>query len=341
MRTLRRLFYGATVALLATIATVSFALAISNPDAIRFYATGNTAVYRAFYNVNDEGDMLFVAEQYVYYTAEPTDYSARRAFLFEVLGTGGTSIASTTLNHYGAEPISVYLTSAQVISANISVGDALTLRIMGNPLIFPSTTNNTVSATLSASGYTNQLYGDDDGIATDNNLRNFLISMADDLQTADNITYIVSIMGVRYLNAIGGTMFLEGIPGLETMCPILFQYAVSPVAGDEPESTGAYASTLSPLAKWGQTSADGLTNLGLYLGINQRLAGSVVLFLFVVLFAIFVYQKTQSGIAVLILVASMPSIGAWFGLMPIALAFVFTIVIVVLLGFFFFNRGAL
>jgi hypothetical protein len=282
----------------------------------------------------------------VSYTRDNPGSAASEAFLFELLNTSGNvTIASTPLKNYGDKPISLYLTAAQVASASLTVGDACRVRITGNPLLFPSPTGNSVNATLGASDYVNQLLGADGGVATSNNLRNFLIGMAENIEDYDNpptgSEYILTVTGVRYLTMTGGSIFLEGIPSLDVMCPILFQYSTAPMEGDKPVSTGAYTSTLSPLAKWGQTTADALTNLGIYLGINQVLAGSAVLVVLVAGLAVFAYVKTQSGISVLLLIGTTPFIGAWLGLMPMALAFIFVIVIVVLLGYFFLSRGAL
>lgn len=334
------------IVVLVLVASPVLALTINNPDAISFYCVGSTPTYKVFYNVLEDDDMLFVAEQFVDYGGVTQNYTAGEAFLFEVLNTAGNvTIASTPLKQYDAKPISIYMDATQVTTANITVGDNLTIRITGNPLIFPTSVNNTVTAVLGAGDYVDQLLGVDGGVATDNPMRNFLIGVADDIETYDTppagSEYIITVQGVRYLTTTGGSIFLEGITALDSMCPILFQYSSTPMSGDTPESTGAYASALTPLAKWGQTSANGLTNLGVYLGINQALAGSMMLLILAAGLAIYVYSKTQSGIAVLLLVGTMPYLGSWLGLMPIALAFVFTIVLVVLMGFFFFSRGAL
>lgn len=344
MRIFKRLVASITLAFLCVLLLTLPVLAISNPDTISFYATGSSPVYKAFYDVMEEDDMLFVAEQFVYYAVTPNE-TASEAFLFEVVDTTtNATIASVPLDDYGAKPISIYMTAAQVATAGLTVGDNVTLRITGNPLMFASTTNNTVSIVLTASDYVDQLLGVDEGVATSNNLRNFLIDVADDIDTYDApaTSYLITVSGVRYLRTgVGDSMFLEGIPGLSSMCPILFQSVTTPMEGDEPESTGAYTSMLSPLAKWGETTANGLTNLGLYLGINQQLAGTAVLMMLAVGLAIYVYSKTQSGISVLLLVGVTPFLGAYLGLLPLALAFVFTIFMVILMGFFFFSRGAL
>lgn len=343
---LSRLLRCLSVGLIMLLLAVSPILAISNPTSITFYCTGTTPVYKVFYNVMENADMLFVAEQHVHYAVLPTDYTASEAFLFEVLNTSGNeTIASVPLKQYDAKPISIYMSATQVASAGLTVGTGYIPRMMGNPLIFASPSGNSVNATLAAGDYVDQELGNDGGVATSNNLRNFLIGMANDIETHDappvGSEYITNVSGTQYLTTIGGSIFLEGIPGLDAMCPILFQYSIEPMPGDTPESTGAYTSTLSPLAKWGQTTANGLTNLGVYLGISQQHAGSLMLFVMVIALSVYAYSRTQSGMAVLLLVGAIPFIGAWLGLMPLALAFVFTIAIVVLLGFFFFSRGAL
>lgn len=342
----RRLFRSLVIAIVAVMLVALPVLAIANPDSIAFYCIGSDPVYKVFYNVLEDDDMLFVAEQFVYYAATPNE-TASEAFLFELVNTTtNATIASVPLNDYGAKPISIYMSASQVAAAGLAVGGGYTIRITGNPLLFASSANNTVFAVLTASDYVDQLLGVDGGIATDNNLRNFLIGVAEDIETYDSPAagseYLVTVAGIQYLTTgYGDSLFLEGIPALNTMCPILFQSAITPMEGDVPESTGAYKSEVDILPQWGETVSNGLTNLGIYLGINQELAGSAVLLLLAVGLAVFVYGKTQSGISVLLLIGATPFLGAWLGLLPLALAFVFAILMVILLAFFFLARGAL
>lgn len=282
----------------------------------------------------------------VSYTRDNPGLDADEAFLFQLLNTtGNETIAQVPLQAYGDRPISIYLDADQVSAASLNIGDPYIIRICGNPSMFASMTGNSVNATLGVDKYVDQELGVDGGVAENNNLRTFLIGMADDMETYDNpaegYEYVVTVKGTRYLTLEGGNLFLEGIPSLDSMCPILFQYGSEPMEGDAPETTGAYASTLTPLNQWGQTVANGLTNLGLYLGISQALAGSAVLLILAVGLAVFVYARTQSGVAALMLVSCTPFVGAWFGLMSLALAIIIVMVIVVLLGFFFLSRGAL
>jgi len=325
--------------------TVSPAYAMANPDAIDF-GTGDVGRYNVVENVLETGDWLITAEGYVYYADSANlTYSASQAFLFEFLNAAGTvTLASTPLKEYGDRPISIYLTAVQKTALALVTGTAYVVRITGNPLIFADPTGNTVEAALGAEDYIDQTGATDDV----NHLRDNLIQMAANIQTNDiakgiitSTDYLVWVQGVRYLTLDGGDIFQNGIPGLSSMCPILFQAGLEPMTSDAPENTGAYALTLTPAQKWGATTANGLTQLGLYLGINQALAGSVVLFVLCIALAIYVYQKTESGVATMLLVATTPFLGAWLGLMPLALAFIFVIVIIILMGYFVFSRGAL
>lgn len=312
--------------------------AIANPDSIAF------GYYKVFENVLETGDMLFTAEGQVIYAVLPTDYTASEAFIFDILNVAGTdTLASTPLKEYGDRPIGIYLTNAQVTALGLVSGSLYKIRIMGNPLIFASQTGNTVTVTLASEDYVDQDLGVDGGVPSANLLRNGMISMAEDIEAYDTPVddYITTVQGYKYLTIAGGDIFINGIVGLNDMCPILFQASLEVMEGDKPESTGTYASTLTPGQKWGATAANGLTMLGSYLGITQALAGSVVLFILVIIFAVFIYQKTESGITVLLMVAATPVLGAYLGLMPMALAFIFVIIIITLLGYFFFSRGAL
>jgi hypothetical protein len=317
-------------------------LAISNPTAIAFGSS--TAYYKVFYDVLENDDWLIVAEGYVHYAVPPTDYTASEAFIFELLSVDGlTTYAATPLQSYGDRPIGIYLTANQTATIGLTVGSAYKVRIMGNPLIFASPTGNSVNATLGTDSYINQLLGEDGGIPTSNPLRNGMITVAENMEANDIPTdsYLTTVQGYQYLSVGGADLFLEGIPSLSTMCPILFSTGIDVMESDAPEYTGAYGQTLNPLQKWGVTVSNGLTALGSFMGINQALAGSVVLFVLVIMFAVFVYSKTESGVTVLLMVAATPFLGAYLGLMPMALAFIFVIIIITLLGYFFFSRGAL
>ena len=342
-RKLLKIAYIFLIVVVGILLPYSIALAISNPDDLEF-GSGSVPLYKVYENVDHEGDMLFIAEALVDYTVEPTDYTAEEAFQFEVQNAAGNeTIVATPLNEFGDRPISIYLTSDQVDDLGLVSGTAYILRITGNPLIFASETGNTVEVTLSSSDYVDQELGVNTDPPTSNLLRNFCIDMVDNIQDYDTPTsdYYDMSNGYNYLVNDGINIFIEGVPGLYSFCPVLFGSGSYPVSTDVPESTGAYAATITPLGKWGQTTADGLTNIGVYFGINQALAGSVVLFVLAIMLSIYIYSRTQSGITVLLMVCTTPFVGGFLGLMPMAMAFVFLIIMMVLMGFYFFSRGAL
>lgn len=338
MKKIRRITLGFLIAFAIMLSLSSLVFAIVNPDSI------DIGSYKVFENVLETGDMLFIAEGQVTYAIEPTDYTADEAFIFQVLNTAGNvTLVSTTLQAYGDRPISIYQTSDQVASVGLVSGTAYKIRIMGNPAIFPSQVGNSVNKTLDAADYIDYSITANTTIPNVNDMRNFCIEIAVNMEAVDTPidSYLVTIDGFRYLTDAGGTLFIEGIPGINNFCSILFQTSTRDLESDTPTATGAYTTNLTAARKWGDTVADGLTNIGVYLGLSPELGASAVLFGLALMLAVYTYQKTQSGLATLVLFATTPFAGAFMGLMPLALAFIFTLFIVIILGYFFFSRGAL
>lgn len=339
----KKITYSLLIAIVAILAFGGVALAISNPDGIAF-TSSTTSRYKVFENVAETGDMLFLAEGYVDYTVEPTDYTAEQAFLFEVLNTtGNVTLISRPLQNYGNKPLAIYQTASQVTSANFTSGAAYKLRISGNPLVFASPTGNSVNVTLAASDWIDQGLGADSDPPTDNVLRNFLILVMEDIEDNDvpASDYLETSNGYRYVTNAGASMVVEAIPAIYTWCPVLFQQGASVMDQDEPETSGAYAASVTPLNKWGQLTADGLTNIGVFFGMSQQIGGSIVLLLLAIGLGFMLYQKTQHGAYTLVMVTTAPFIGAYLGLMHMAIAFIFAIVIAILTGWYFFSKGAL
>ena len=315
------------------------AYAIGNPTSI------GIGYYKVFYDVVEAGDMLFVCEGRVVYAVTPTDYLPSEAFIYDILSAADVSLVSTPLQAWGYRPISIYLSAATVTAGawDTTGGTVYKMRISPNPLILASVPANTITQTLIAANYIDQNLGIDIDPPTDNNLYLGMRTTAQHMETKDAPTspYLIMVDGYDYLTTVGEALFLRGIPGLKIMCPIFFQYVSQGVDNWAQEDTGTYVSTLSIAEKWGSTAANGLTMLGSYLGLSQKLAGSVMLFVLTIAFAVFIYQKTESGVVVLLMVAACPFVGAFLGLMPLALAFILVVIVVILISYFFYSRGAL
>lgn len=339
---MKKLLISLGIALVLIIIQVIPVLAIGDPNTIA-WGTGTVNRYKVFTNVLYTGDMLFAADAYVYYASTPTDYTAQEAFVFDILNTAGNvTLASTALKSYGNRPISIYLSAEQVSNLGLTSGTAYGLRITGNPAVFPSqNASNTITTYLSGDDYVDQSTSGNTTLS--NHLRNFMILVANDIEDNDNpaVSYLDQVQGITYLSSAGANIFLEGVPNLDSMCPQLFLYSLQPLGDDQPTSTGSYANLLTPSSQWGATTANGLTALGLYLGINQALAGASAAFILGAGLAILVYRRLQSGVATLMLLATYPFIVAWLGLMPLALAFVIMILVVILGGAYFWRAGGL
>jgi hypothetical protein len=174
-----------------------------------------------------------------------------------------------------------------------------------------------------------------------NPLKAFSLQIATNMQAEDGVTtYITTVLGQRYLTTTGGSLFLAGVHSLDAMCPSLFQAGLASLSPPTAYAPGTYGASLTPLSQLGTTIANGLTNMGVFLGVGS-LSGSFVLMLALIIVAVYIFQRTQSGIAVVLLGGSAPVIGAYFGLMPLALAFTLGFFIIILMSWFFFSRGIL
>lgn len=316
-------------------------LAIGNPNTLAF-GSGSSSQYNVFNNVLETGDWLIDAEGLVAYTVTPTDYTASEAFLFELLNTAGNvTYASTPLKAYGDRPISIYLTKAQADALGLTIGSAYGIRITGNPNVFASTTNNTITTFLNAGDYIDQSASGN--TTTTNLLRNAMIIIAQNMQAYDGVTtYLTTIQGIQYLTTTGGDLFQAGIPNLSTMCPVLFQSGLQVLQNEVPNATGAYASTISITNQWGATTANGLTALGLYMGISQALAGTVVYFILMLAFGVFfLYPRLQNTTSLVLFMAVTPFIGSFMGFIALPIAFDAVLFVMIIVGYYFVSRGTL
>lgn len=336
----RQLVASVTLALIVLIAMVSPVFAIANPDGITF-GTGSEEMYEAFYNVYETGDMLFIAEYDLDYASAPTDYDADEAFFFEVLNVAGdTVLLSAPVPAYQNNIISIYQTAAQVTAASYATGTAYQYRVTGNPVIFATLTEGTnmVTRTLDAGA---DWIDQSTATAISDPLRIFCIDVATNLEAHDSATYIVTIQGIDYINSDGRDIFLAGIPSLSSFVTNLFQTGVVPMTADEPTSTGTYASTLSITNKLGASISGGFTNLGNWMGISQALAASLFLTIAMTILFFWLYQKTGNPIVVLVYGPILPLFGTYLGLIPLAIAFIVTLIVIMLLGYYFLTRGTL
>ena len=318
------------------------ASAIGNPNTITFGSQADTNMYMVFQNVYESGDWLFVGESYIHYVATPTDYTSEEAFSFQVINTDGVTVLYTTpVLEYENYPVSIYLTPTQ--ASSLTWQSAYYVRLTCNPAIFgaPIEGVNMRTHALQASDYITDSPTGTSPLA----LRLFCIHVAEDMEANDTppagSEYIVAVQGVEYLTAIGGTKFLDAVPGLNLFVPNLFQLTAGVIEEPTLEPTETYASSLTVRNQLGNTIADGVQNLGVALGMSTTMAGGVLLILITLVVCGYAYVKTQSPLVPDAIAIIMPLLGAYLGLVPLALAFTAAIAIVVVSGYYFFTRGVL
>lgn len=341
---MRRLLTIGLLSVITLLFVASPVLAIANPDTIWFGTKTPIKYVKAFENVGETGDMLFLAEGFVDYAVTPDDYNAGEAFILQLISTDGlTVLSSRPLEEWGERPISIYLTAAQVTALGLASPNAYIVRITGNPLIFPVLTEdiNMVTYTLGAGDWIDQSLA----TATANPLRNACIYIAENMEEEDGFptpSYLTESGGVTYLTPAGGTIFVRGVPGLDVFVPSLFQVITEVLEAPDPDATGDYVAVVTPLLRLGPEIAGGLTDVGVWLGVSQAMAAGLILFGLMVMLSVWLFQKTQSGKVVigLGLAAALP-VGTFLGMSSLVLLFIIVIFIVLLMGYYFLTRGAL
>ncbi len=223
----KRLIYCFTIALTMLLLFASPVLAIGDPDSISFGITSPYNKYAVYENVIEDGDMLFAALPFIEYASEPTDYTASEAFTFQVLDTVGTTVLyQIPVVGYQDTIIGIYLSAAQVTAGSLVYGSAYYLRLAPNPTLFtPSEGTNQASAQLSGDDWNTGTLGYTQTISASNSLRMQMITWALQLEDYDSPTggYTVYVNGIQYLNTVATQIFINGISGLDQMCPPLFQ----------------------------------------------------------------------------------------------------------------------
>lgn len=343
MRWKRRILLAICAVVVGVLLSAFFvapAFAISDPDDIEFGSGTNTNMYQVFQNLDEDGDMLFVAETYIHYATPPTDYACSQAFLFELLDTDGTTVLyATPVLEYENYVTSIYLTATQAES--LTWGSAYSVRLTGSPSIFgtPTEGTNQKTASLMESDYI-----DDTPAGTSvTGLRIFCLDVAEDLEANDDPTddYIITVEGVDYLTTTGGNIFLAGVPNLNVYCPTLFQTTSGPIELEDVGETGAYAETRDYRQILGETIGNGISNFGSWMGMGDTMAGIAVMFGIILLVCGYLYIKTQSPLVPDAIAISLLLLGGYLGLVPLALAFTVTLFIAIITLYYFFTRGAL
>lgn len=337
---IKKLLVATLLALVSIFLIAVPVLAIANPATIAFTSSG-TGRYKAFENVHETGDMLFVAESYINYDpapGTPTDYTAEEAFQFQLLNPAGDSvILQTAITEYEDTVISIYQTAAQVTAnADLVSGTLYKYRLIGNPAIFGAGVEGTNMATkpLTADDWLDQ--SEFEGI--DSWLYSLCISIVANIEASSGATHTAEVGGVTYLDASGATLFLAGIPSLNVFLPEIFLVVASPMSAEDPAHTGAYQTALTPVAQLGATIGASVAGVSSWLAISTTTAGIVISGFMSFIILPVVYWRTRNASMTFIVASFFIIVCGFLGLFPLAIAFIIAGVVLILTGFLFWGR---
>ena len=331
MKLFHRIFL--TLALLLGLLAPSFSVYATpaNPDSISLVTA------KAFENIYETGDMLFVVSYDVNYAVEPTE-EASETFLVNLLSTDGlTLIMSRQLNDYQYNIISVYASAAEVLSLGLITSTEYKLRITGNPAIFATLTEatNMATRTLSASDWNL------DGAFTSKQLLSLhIIDLANTLETEWAITLLVTATnGNQLLNSAGRTAILLAIPGLDSSIPLIFQATSGMVPMDTVTTNSTLQGNSTMLIRLGPQISNAFTGIGTWLGITQSMAGGLWALMFILTIASIVFLSSGQGIAAMICTLPIVIGLSYVGAIPFALLFTIVLLLVAYAGYFLILRG--
>ena len=230
------------------------------------------------------------------------------------------------LNWYQHNIISIYLTAAEVTTFGYTLSDELKIRVMGNPAYFPALTEdvNMDTVTLAAANWVNE--GSLEGTAEF--LAIWCIVLAEVLEASWSLTLLTT--GDK-LNSLGMITFQDAIPGLDSICPDIFQVYTTYPDYTDPTYTPTYETDL--LGRTGARLTAVLEGLGQWITGKAGMGGLVggvglaVLF-FVLAGRIFI----ATGSVPIAIVVSIPFlfVGNVIGILSLSITFIAALIVVVL-----------
>jgi len=321
---------------------ITLAVAIASP-ALPAYATPadpdsiSLPTAKAFENIYETGDMLFVITYDVAYVSEPTE-DVQDTFLVNLLSTDGTTLLlSRQLEAYQYNTISLYASADDVTALGLTWGSNYKLRVTGNPAVFASLVEGTNmrTKTLSSSDW-----NEDGTLTSDELLALHIIDIADTLETEWAITLLVTTAsGDSVLNSTGRTTFLLAIPGIDTPLPGIFQSSSGIVTMDVVTANNTLQGNSTMTIRLGPDIAAAFSGIGTWLGISQSMAGGLWALLFLLTIASIAFLDSGNSVGALICVVPIGIGLTYVGAIPVALLFTIGILLIAYTGYFLILRG--
>jgi len=327
-----KFFIAIILSLILTFSFTSPVLAISNPDSITLYSSS-----KAFQDVFETGDLLFITRYNVEYATEPIE-SADVAFNMVLYNTSGTVIlASRPLNYYQENIISIYLDSSQVSSLGIVYGSNLMIKISGNPTLFSTLTEdiNVKSYTLSASDWNTEI----------SLLSDYCIMLANTLEDDwiesgwDGTLLTTTTSGNQVLNSSGVTVFEDAIPGITSRITELSYLSSSGIIIQSGSINGTQEEDTTITNKLGTTITSAFSGIGEFIGISGEMASGLWILLFVLSVMAIIFLGSGNSTGAMILSVPIVVMGAYLGAIPMSLLYTIGMFIVTYVFYFIWLRG--
>jgi hypothetical protein len=327
----KKIYWAILIGMLALAILTSPLYAIANPDSISIDSG------EVFQNIYETGDMLFVMRGDTAYASEPSE-DVSDAFLMTLIDTDNTTLLlSREMNQYQESVNSIYASAAQVASLGLVWESAYRIRLTGNPALFPVLLEGTnlATKTLALSDW------NADGTLTSLELlRLHCLDIAAALETALATTLTTTTAeGNTVLNSAGTALFLEGMPGLSTPLPELFQLSSAIPRVPSTKSNATYALQSRIDNRLGPAIGGALTGIGTFLGIGQNSAAGLWAIIFLLTIASIVFLNTSNSSAALVLAIPVVVLLTYLGAIAEAITYVLAILIATYAFYYFWLRG--
>jgi hypothetical protein len=310
-----KFYRGLAVLLLVGVLCVSafsglVAEAVSNPDSI------SVEEVRVFGDLWEDGDQLYVIQYMVMYDPDPSE-DPEDTF-FAGIYNGSTLVVSKPVQFYDHNAMSIYLDADSALTWEGSY----TVVVGGNPTYFGALVEGSNKASWGLS--TSHWISDADYIC------DYVIEIAETLEDSWGITLLGT--GDR-LNDTGDATFDYIIPNLVALCPDIYEYSIT---YPEPEPTEAVTGIQPTLtANYPPRLKTAFEDLGDWIGVPGAALGGVCAFVLYLILAGKLFVTTGSQVGSVLLALPFLIFMFLVGIIPLAVLFIFGLIVIVLAGIVF------
>jgi hypothetical protein len=232
-----KVFLALILALLALSGITSAVYGIASPDSM------NLPYAQVFKNVFELNDMLILCRYNIAYASLPSEDANTTFIMYFLDGTGVVKAERAMIpGGYNNDVNAIYLTAAEVTAKAIAWGGTYTVRIAGNPAIFPSTVKADLSLN-SSSWVTSTTVSDGQ-----DNLSLAILTQSVVLEGLDSTLDLLTVdtTGSQKLSSTGVNYWSVVVPGINSFENLVASSVSYPnVTSDN--WTGAYFTTLNTM----------------------------------------------------------------------------------------------